>query len=163
MTNLAALYDRLPQLAASPHTITSEPTDRYNCVAWVFRDFSHYYAPGLYWPADQPPPAGDDDLEDYVSLFSSRGYTECTTSELEPGFLKIAIYAKGQTFHHVAKQLPDGGWSSKLGEAHDLLHQELGALEGSIVFFDEATAVRFMKRPFDPDSESFELEMTGLV
>ena len=31
---------------------------------------------------------------------------------------------------HVAKMLPDGKWSSKLGESHDISH-ELNALEGN--------------------------------
>lgn len=163
MTSLTGLYERLPRLAASPHQITSEPSEDYNCVAWVFRDFARYYAPGYYWPRDVAPPVGDDDVDAYMSLFASRGYTECNFGELEPGFLKVAIYAKDGSFHHVAKQLPSGEWSSKIGEAHDLRHERLDALEGSSVYFDEAVPSRFMKRPYDPQSESFALELTGLI
>jgi hypothetical protein len=60
-------------------------------------------------------------------------------------------------------QLPNGEWSSKLGVAHDLRHERLDALEGSIVYFDSATATRFMKRVYDPNEESFNIELTGLL
>lgn len=123
----------------------------------------HYYAPGYFWPSDVQSPSGDDDLGAYVALFRSRGYVECDGPELERGFLKLAIYAKGETFHHVAKQLPTGEWSSKIGEAHDLRHQGLDALEDSAVFYDRATASRFLVRTYDEAQESFALELTGLV
>ena len=109
------------------------------------------------------PPDSDNDLDAFIELFTRRGYIPCGSGELEPGYLKIAIYEKDGAFHHVAKQLPDGTWSSKIGEAHDIKHDELTALEDSYVFYDNARASRFMKRDYDSASESFELEMIGLM
>ena len=40
---------------------------------------------------------------------------------------KTAIYGMGNQFLHMAKQLPSGSWSSKLGRAWDIEH-ELEAL-----------------------------------
>jgi hypothetical protein len=161
LIDLQGVYDRLPRLEESPHVVTSAPDDTYNCVGWVFRELDAYYAPDLKWPADVPPPDDpDQDLDAYVALFASRGYSVCGTPDVEYGFLKIALYAKDHAFHHVAKQLPNGEWSSKLGEAHDLRHEHLEALEGDTVYFKGAVASVFMKRPYDPNdpNEWFNLE-----
>lgn len=49
---------------------------------------------------------------------------------MEVGFEKIALYAKGNEFMHVARQSPNGKWSSKLGRLEDVEHDSLEVLEG---------------------------------
>ncbi len=62
--------------------------------------------------------------------------------------LKIALYAEGGEFFHVAKQMREGTWSSKAGVLHDLKHSDLAAFEGSFAL-RFAVPVVFMKRPDD--------------
>ena len=50
---------------------------------------------------------------------------------LESGREKIAIYARGAAPAHVARQLADGKWTSKLGAAVDITHT-LRGLEGPL-------------------------------
>jgi hypothetical protein len=158
------LYDRLPRLRDSPHRVTSSPDEEYNCVAWVRRELKRYYAPGLFWPHDivPEPKANEDDLDAFVTIFETWGYGLCDSSEYEPGFLKIAIYAKERKFHHVAKQLRTGAWSSKIGEAHDVRHEQLDALEDAPVFFDRASATVFMRR-IDDGVDQLEIEERGYL
>jgi hypothetical protein len=111
---------------------------------------------------DVEPKAEDDDLDCYFAVFESLGYEKCDSPDFEAGYLKIAIYAVGNAFHHVAKQLPSKRWSSKVGESFDIRHDELDALYDSAVFFDNATATAFMKRP-DDGTDDFEMEEHGIV
>ncbi len=70
------------------------------------------------------------------------GYEECEDGSHEPGFEKIALYAKDAEPTHAARQLPDGRWTSKLGKLEDIAHSLEGLAEclyGEIVLF--------MKRP----------------
>jgi len=162
VSELEDLYAQFPSLSASRHQITSQPTDGYNCVAWVERALDRWYEPGIFWPSGVPEPDGDEDLECYVALFRSWGFEVCSTPGYEAGCLKLALYADGRCFQHVAKQLRGAaaGWSSKAGVLHDLRHQELDALHPSGVMQDARPAI-FMKRP-DP-GHSMGLEETGLI
>lgn len=161
MTELDALYAQLPHLANSPHRITSSATDAYNCVAWVERDLDRWWEPGFYWPTGVPQPAGESDLDIYVELFKSLGFEVCEDGELEDEFLKIALYGVAGIFHHVAKQLPSGAWSSKAGSLHDLRHEHLEAFEDAPLL-ERARPLIYMRRARD-QSDSFELEERGLV
>ncbi|HWB22032.1 MAG TPA: hypothetical protein VG652_04000 [Gaiellaceae bacterium] len=162
MIDLADLYARIPRLAEADHRITSKPAE-YNCVAWVTRDFAHWWAPGIHWPPPPfPQPRGpDDDLDCYIALFELWGYELCESEAYEQGWLKLAIYADGSAFHHVAKQLPSAAWSSKVGEAHDLRHVELEPLNQA-AYWPGATASVYMRRP-DDGTDPFTLEEGHLL
>ena len=58
------------------------------------------------------------------------GYTRCVSEEFEAGVEKIAIFVgvDGE-YSHVARQLAEGQWTSKIGKAHDISHR-LRQLEG---------------------------------
>jgi hypothetical protein len=154
------LYAQFPSLKASPHAITSEDDDEYNCVGWVRRETDKWYEPGFYWPQGVPEPTDDRDVQCYIALFERWGYVLCANADHEPGFLKIAIYAHDDSFQHVAKQLRGGGWSSKAGTLHDLRHESLEALCPSGIMRD-ARPIIFMRTADDGDPQ--ELERTGLV
>jgi hypothetical protein len=64
-------------------------------------------------------------------------------------FEKVALYADGQDPKHMARQLPDGTWTSKCGGAEDITHFTLDALEsyGPLPMKGHyGSAVLFMKR-----------------
>ena len=95
---------------------------------------------GYYWPDGI---LRDDTVTAWIQLFELHGYQECDTGELEPRAEKIAIYVDaGGEAQHVAKQLPSGAWSSKLGKLEDIEHQTLAA----IVSGDYGSVLKFMKR-----------------
>lgn len=122
-----------PNLTKQNHSVTSDPVINYNCVCWAAGSDKHWVQFGphprvaTYWPASVP---GGRSVGHYIALFGKLGFTEKSDASLEVGWDKVAIYAKGDLFMHVAKMLPDGKWSSKLGESHDISH-ELNALEGN--------------------------------
>jgi hypothetical protein len=70
-------------------------------------------------------------LENCIQTFSILGYKEETDSSFEPEFEKVALYSDADGLpSHAARQKGDGFWTSKLGEAEDIEHDTLEALEG---------------------------------
>ena len=69
----------------------------------------------------------------------------CENSHIESGFEKVAVYvdAEGRPTH-VARQLPNGLWTSKLGKSQDIEH-ELEGVTGSVY----GSVAQFLKRPID--------------
>jgi hypothetical protein len=120
-----------------------------------------WFEPEMFWPDGLPVPLGNADLDCYLALFRSWGYEECDSHDLEEGFLKIAIFASGEEFEHVAKHLPSGAWSSKGGTLYDFRHGTLDALGGCRVM-PNATLARVMRRVYD-GVDPYENEEHGLL
>jgi len=133
-----------PNLRVGQFESTSEADPYYNCVAWAMRDKRQWWEPSgwpeHYWPNKATP---DYSLQAYTEAFETRHYIVCDDGEAEPGYEKIAIYWNADGFRHVARQLADGQWTSKLGEAKDIAHPSLDDLTGD--YYGEP--VRFMRRP----------------
>ena len=140
---------RFPLLDADSYRVTSEATDDYNCVGWAADDID----PGQWWPLPDAPeyfwPEGarrDETLDAFIEGFGIIGYAVCANGELEPGLEKVAVYAARGTPTHVARQLSDGRWTSKLGEWEDIEHANLRDLSGGMYGQLEL----FMSRPIEP-------------
>ena len=73
----------------------------------------------FYWPPGVPRRAT---VEDFTGAFRTLGYTPCADDRPEPGFEKVALFAKEGIPTHAARQLPNGSWTSKLGPAEDIEH-----------------------------------------
>lgn len=155
------LYAQYPSLRRETLPIRSPATDEYNCVAWVERDRARWWEPGNYWPLGARVPGSSEDLDCYIDLFQRLGFEACNATDLEPGFLKIAIYAAAREFHHVAKQLPSGAWSSKGGPLHDFKHETLGELEDAGVMRG-ATVAHALRRTYD-GVDDYAIEESGLL
>jgi len=67
-----------------------------------------------------------------VAALATAGYAACPTPDWEPGIEKAAVYAKGGLPTHVARQLPDGRWSSKLGGDVLVGHATPHGVEGPV-------------------------------
>mgnify|MGYP001594819526 CR=1 FL=1 len=104
--------------------VTSPSSKEYNCIAWAAGDEKRFWWPfGGYWPPVVP---RETSLEVFVKLFNNLGYEKCDHGDLEPGYRKIAIYAKTDGIPtHAARQLDNGKWTSKLGKAEDVEHDGL--------------------------------------
>ena len=68
----------------------------------------------------------------------------CSSGEHEDGQEKIAIYTdERDQFQHVARELDETKWTSKLGPFEDISHAKLEGLHGK----EYGLAKYFMKRP----------------
>lgn len=134
------LFDLFPNLTADNHEITSPKTIKYNCIAWAACTVDRWWQPGVRWPIE----SSRDDLGigNLIAAFKALGYLECENGSFDDGFEKLAIYGAGLMYTHMARQLPDGRWTSKLGQLEDITHSTTEALEGG----DYGEVVQFMKR-----------------
>ena len=137
-----------PGLRNSDYSVTSPADLRYNCIAWAAGfDDSWWDArnPDTFWPAGLPR-GGTVDV--VVGGLATVGYERCENGSLEDGVEKVAIYADGEAFQHVARQLTSGRWTSKLGESYDIEHElealTSGANHGGAVQYGDVVA--YMRR-----------------
>ena len=140
------LEQQFPNLAKAGYTITSTDTIDYNCVAWAAESDEEWWWPDAmgqeYWPEGAP---REETLPAFVAAFNVIGYEICDTPSLELGFQKIAIYADEQNLpRHVARQLKDGSWTSKIGQYEDIQHRTLEALAGKAPAYGRV--VQLMKK-----------------
>ena len=141
----------LPGLELSPFEITSPKATAYNCIAWALGNADTWWDPDehadeAYWPADIDRDAG---IETLKAVFARAGFVECDQEDLQERIEKLALYGEGAEFTHVARQLPSGRWTSKLGEDCDIEH-ELDALvspPGRSNVWRYGRVVAFMERP----------------
>ena len=125
----------------------SERDEDYNCIAWAAGETDT-----PWWPTQDPndafwPIAWREVHKDcFVEAFRVSGnYELCATDfSLEAGYEKVALYLDSQdTPQHMARQLPGGIWTSKLGKTWDILHQTAQGVESA----DYGNAVVVMRRP----------------
>lgn len=118
-----------PNAANCAQTSDSDPL--YNCIAWAMSDAQHWWEPDAagenYWPDGVP---RNYLLASFQALFESRGYSVCQGNDLEDGYEKVVIFTGTHgRFTHVARQLPTGRWTSKIGDWEDIQH-DLNEIEG---------------------------------
>jgi hypothetical protein len=153
VTQLPHLEFGFKKLANAGYDKTSDPTDffpapgAYNCIGWAAHDPHHWWwpSPYEYWPFWISP--REATVFCFVKTFRWFGYRICDNSRQEFGFEKVALYAIHNSGHpqavpssiqdlhdnwtptHMARQLPDGSWTSKCGPNEDITHYTLDALE----------------------------------
>jgi hypothetical protein len=124
----ADLERMFPALAGDGYVVSSPEAAAYNCIAWAVGESHRWWQPEVYWPTDP-----GDDLATLIGLFTSLGYATGDDDGLEAGHEKVALYADDLgEWTHAARQLPDGWWTSKLGQAVDIVHRTPAALEGEV-------------------------------
>ena len=138
----------LPGLRQGGFRITSPVSPNYNCVACAAGETHRWWdalpEQGAYWPPGAPPAVS---LGSLTLVFQALGYEECQSAATQAGFEKIALYADQQgSPTHVARQLPSGSWTSKLGALEDIEHASLESLEGT----NYGKVVRVMRRSIRP-------------
>lgn len=138
------LNEDFPHLNPANHQPTSEPTTDYNSIAWAMNEKDRWWSPDpfgiYYWPQDVP---RTETLDAYTHLFELYGYVLCSNADLESGYEKVAIYANSDGEPtHVARQLPCGRWTSKLGQDQDIRHNSLACLNDGVY----GLVFRFLKR-----------------
>ena len=138
------LQQLFPGLRTTSFDVTSPRDVRYNCIAWAAGDTRRWWWPGetpfSYWPNGL---AREESVTSFVEAFATLGYELATSGEQDPAYEKLVIFASSDGIPtHMARQLPDGSWTSKLGALEDIAHAELEGVAGS----DYGQAVAFLQR-----------------
>jgi hypothetical protein len=136
-----SLEDLFPHLPGA-FEITSDTTCSYNCIAWAlgYQDAKWDPTPWYYWPRGVP---RNHAVSTICAIFSSFGFVACGDGDLQAGWEKIAIFSRdGANYTHVARQLPDGRWTSKLGNLEDIAHDNCAGLSGE----EYGQVLQWMKR-----------------
>lgn len=114
---------------------TSLKRKGFNCVGYaldlVNKDID------MFWFRDMYGLDGaklDHSVNGYAKCFRDYfGYEICDDGQVENGFNKIALYSDTDNdFTHIAKQLENGNWTSKMGTYEDIEHYNLEALSGTL-------------------------------
>lgn len=133
------LEQQFPLLQPTGYTITSPQTQSYNCIAWAAGDVKHWWWPDpsgcAFWPANAP---RVESVEAFIEAYRSLGYELCASHDLEMGVEKVALYVANGQPSHAARQLTDGGWTSKCGRLEDIRHTLeglVGDMYGQAVMF----------------------------
>jgi hypothetical protein len=151
VTEREQVEDQIPRLAGTSYRITSPRSVDYNCFAWAAGDSKRVWSPvmlgsGVHWPPGIPALLS---LSGVIDAYRITGFEQCETADLEQGYEKIAIFVVGGDPRHAARQLPNGAWTSKLGEHVDIEHAEVTSVGGE--FYGEPAV--YMRRPRDDDAE----------
>jgi hypothetical protein len=137
------LVTLFPRLSIGGYQITSAESFRYNCIAWAASkdDRPWWPHPDGFWP---PGVRQEETLEAFEAAFATLGYVRCNDETLEPGFEKIVIYVNtARVPKHAARQLPNGRWTSKLGQNVDIEHISPDGLSG----IHYGSPILIMRRP----------------
>ena len=87
----------------------------------------------------------ENSIDAFVAAFESLGYSRCVDGSSEGSFEKVAIYQScSGGVQHMARQLPTGHWTSKLGKLQDIEHKSPAELEGA----NYGVVVQYMRRGF---------------
>lgn len=137
---------RYPNLGSTDYYVTSDPTDEYNCAAFALGITNANWWPEPNLPEYHWPPAAkrDDSLQAFIEGFGQFRFEPCENGEREPGFEKIVVFAEDGEPLHVAVQLEDGRWTSKLGLHEDIVHPTPDALTSPGWY---GTPCLFLRRP----------------
>jgi hypothetical protein len=138
---------QFPNINKNNSKITSPATRVYNCAAWAAKENHRRWDPTdpqYYWPHGVP---RENTLDAFVQAYKTIGYKPCFDGSYEPGFQKIAIYAKIRADNelipkHVALQLETAEWTSKVGDHEDIIHSSLNVFDGAAY----GQAVCFLKK-----------------
>lgn len=170
MPPLLHLEAGFPKLAAAGYNKTSNATGRppvpgaYNCIAWAADDMRCWWwpaSPDVYWPPWIK--SSEETVPCFVRTFRWLGYRLCKSSRREFAYEKVVLYAIHNSYlpmipptdwrdfgdwipTHMARQLPDGTWTSKCGGNEDITHFTLDALESYGTPNDYGCPVLYMKR-----------------
>jgi len=122
-----------PLLLRDGFEITSPSEPAYNCVAWAAGDTRRWWWPAerafSYWPDGV---LREESITSFIEAFATLGYEVADAGDLEPEFEKVTIFASNDGVPtHVARQLPDGTWTSKLGSMEDIAHADVNSVSGS--------------------------------
>lgn len=150
------LPNKFPKLKRVRFEVTSKGVFTYNCIAYAAKDETKpwwpiKYRPGAryyYWPDDVPRKAT---VPNFILAFEKLGFEQCDTGDHEERYEKVALYVDDDDKPtHMARELGDGVWASKLGDFQDIRHHTLEAVENDTY----GKAKYFMRKPLPKKEEA---------
>lgn len=142
-----AVHNSFPHM--NNFEIIGPPDNTFNCIGWALGMNNHFIWPGY-------------NIENFDDLIDKAGGEECEDGKLEPGFTKIALFGSDLGYKteptHMARQLSNGKWTSKLGGNGKIIH-ELNEMEGGcyghvIKFYKIAPdKLKAFKEKYDAEEE----------
>jgi hypothetical protein len=145
-----------PKLSVEGYDKRSDRTTSYNCIAFAAGETNRWWWPadtasGCYWPEGVP---RKNEIEYFIKAFGLLGYIPCEDDTPEAGFEKLALYVDDENEPtHMARQLENGRWVSKLGNLEDIEHATLEVLEGN-TNSEYGKVAQFLKRPKQPETDN---------
>lgn len=120
-----------PRLTGEEFEIICPASGQYNCIAYAAGDTSQPWSdePEDYWP---PEVARNPSIAGLENLFRWLGFKKCRGSRLETAYQKVALYASKGLWTHVALQMSNGRWRSKLGKGVLIEHRTPLSLTGDL-------------------------------
>lgn len=139
----AELEQDWPNLSNTQYRITSPHTPNYNCLAWAIQEDDRWWSPlpedDYYWPEGVP---REVSVAAFIKAYETLGFSVCESGEFEKNTDKLALYVTSDGKpQSIARQLPNGLWTSKLGRLEDIEHEFTG-LNGKLY----GTVHKFMTR-----------------
>ncbi len=121
-----------PKLGVTDFKVKSDCDVQYNCIAHALDENDRFWdpiaPPPYYWPPGVP---REPTLKSYIAACATKGYEPSNSLDAEDGYDKVVIYIDDNGVPlHAAKLLPNGRWTSKLGENWDIEHKTLHGLSG---------------------------------
>lgn len=110
--------------------LTSPKTATYNCIAWAAGFSDRWWWPNsnYHWPDGVPAVQTEAAFE---AAYKTVGFVKCDKKDEDSTDTEwIAVFLRGDFVTHASRQLPNGHWTSKLGNFVDIEHS-LHGLEGS--------------------------------
>jgi hypothetical protein len=109
----------------------------YNCIAWAAGKTDKWWWPDkgnpcAYWPIPIDPEAPTHPRQ-FIKAFESEGFSQCRSEKYENGYEKVAIYVQrddADETTHMARLLPSGVWTSKMGGFEDIEHDTPQVVSG---------------------------------
>ena len=133
-----------PNLTEGTFRESSKYDARYNCIALAAGNNKKWWEPLGYWPFDN----SENSVEGWARAFETLGYQRCGLDHsLDELYEKVAIYAtpNGEATH-MARQLSDGRWLSKLGRNVDIEHINLDVLNNRLNYGQTVLILRRRKK-----------------
>lgn len=119
-----------PNSKIEPFEITSPETTQYNCLAWAMHDTQRWWdtEDDYFWIDTNK----DSLLQTLIEMCQKLGFQICDNAQLEQNYEKIVLFSTDNQYcTHVARQLNNGRWTSKLGQSYDVTHS-INAIENGI-------------------------------
>lgn len=138
------LEQRFPNLRTGEYSETSAQTREYNCFAYAVGIVDQWLSPDpdYSWISDNR----EETIAGYIEAFRNKNFEICASGDIEDGFDKLALYAHMGVPTHVARQLPDGTWTSKLGCLEDITHTLNGLTGTPNPYLPYGQVVQFLRR-----------------
>lgn len=138
MTDTAAMQERrevnqlFPKIKDNFKLLTKADKS-YNCIGWACGDTKRFWWPeeDSFWPRDVQREATVDAFDE---LFLDHLQGQETIDEnFEDGYQKLALYTEGEHEPtHLARLMPDGTWTSKLGKDPIIEHKTLDEMDDGL-------------------------------